>query len=62
MIHLKAHVHLRFKLTVTIVLHLRYTLHMLVPKNTENDSIKCELKGHSMLHMKVQLRFHFKKH
>ena len=44
MIHLKVHVHLRFKLTVTIVLHLRYTLHMLVPKNTENDSIKCELK------------------
>ena len=44
MIHLNAHVHLRFKLTVTIELHLRYTLHILVRKNIQNDSIKCELK------------------
>ena len=48
MIYLKTHLHLKFKfiggVEVTMELHLRYTLHMLVQKNTQNDSIKCELK------------------
>ena len=41
---------------------MHMVVHLLAQKSSQNNSIKGELRRHSVLHLKVHLRFYFKKH